>query len=186
MKGSSLTHHLLVLLYAFASFMLSACAHSAGSYDPISPIKNGITLAQYANLSITANNDNSVSMTGYDRERLLNKIIRKLQVAHTFKTINAVSSEANTLIATLQITEYDQGNAFLRFMLAGLGQIHIDGNLTLTDRDKTEQIGKYELSKTFAWGGIYGMSTRIEDVEEGFAEAVVEILQEKDRKPDGT
>jgi hypothetical protein len=32
------------------------------------------------------------------------------------------------------------------------------------------------VTKTFAWGGIYGAAKDIEDVEEGFAEAVAQIL----------
>jgi hypothetical protein len=168
------------------ALVLSACAHSAGSYDPVTPIKSGIILSQYTNLSLVANNDNVIPMTAFDRERLINTIVRKLQVANRFKTIDSASSVSNTLVATLQITEYDRGNAFLRFLLAGLGQIHINGKLTLVDRDKGEGVGAYDVSKTFAWGGLYGLGTTIEQVEEGFAEAVVEILLQKDKKSETT
>lgn len=186
MASPNPTNGLFVVCCVLASLLLSACAHSAGSYNLISPLNSGLSLGQYANLSLAANNENSVQMTAYDRERLINKIARKLQAANKFKSINSASSEPNTLVATLQITDYDSGNAFLRFLLAGLGQIHIDGKLTLEDRDKIVQLGKYDVSKTFAWGGFYGLSTKIEEVEDGFAETVVEILLEKDKKPEGT
>jgi|CXWL01.1.fsa_nt_gi hypothetical protein len=186
MASQNRTNNLITLLCVLSGILLSACAHSAGSYDPISPLKSGLTLGQYANLSLAANNENTVPMTAYDRERLINKIAQKLQATNKFKSINSASPETNTLVVTIQITDYDKGNAFLRFLLAGLGQIHIDGKLTLEDRDKIEQLGKYDVSKTFAWGGIYGLSIKIEEVEDGFAETVVEILLEKDKKPDGT
>lgn len=65
----------------------------------------------------------------------------------------------------LEVTNYDQGNAFLWFLLAGLGQIHIDGKLTLENSGRTEPLAKYEVNKTFAWGGILGGTTTIETVE---------------------
>jgi hypothetical protein len=85
------------------------------------------------------------------------------------------------LAATLVVTNYDEGNAFLRFLLAGLGQIHIDGTLTLEDSGR-ESLAKYVVNKTFAWGGLHGATTTIEAVEEGFAEAVAEILLEKNKQ----
>jgi hypothetical protein len=73
-------------------------------------------------------------------------------------------------------TQYDDGNAFARFMLAGLGQIHIDGTVVFTDATTGREIGKYKVSKDFAFGGIYGVATHIEDVEKGFARSVAAIL----------
>lgn len=169
-------------LCIFVGLSLSACAHSAGSYKPTLPLKQGVSLSQFENLALAAKNDNSVPMTALDRERLVNKIVRRVQVAGMYKTINDSSPQPNTLAATLNITNYDQGNAFLRFLLAGLGQIHIDGILTLENSDKAEQLAKYDVNKTFAWGGIHGGTTNIETVEEGFAESVAEILLEKNKQ----
>jgi hypothetical protein len=44
-------------------------------------------------------------------------------------------------------------------MLAGLGQIHIDADVILREYEKNESLAKYEVKKTFAWGGIYGGAT---------------------------
>ncbi len=62
------------------------------------------------------------------------------------------------------MTRYDKGSAFARFMLAGLGQIHVDATVSLRDPARDVSLGEYEVNKTFAWGGIYGASTTIEDV----------------------
>lgn len=172
-----------LLAVSLLALLLSACAHSAGSYDAIAPLPPGGSLIRYTNLHVEATNKNEVPMTSIDRDRLLNKIVRKLQVANRYKEIGPVASGLGTLYATIEFTDYDSGNAFLRFLLAGLGQIHIDGILTLEDREKSTPLAKYEVNKTFAWGGFYGMGTKIEDVEEGFVEAVAEILLEKN-KPD--
>src|SRR5262249_56796423 len=84
-----------------------------------------------------------------------------------------------TLRASVTVTNYDKGNTFARFMLAGLGQIHIDAQVTLRDQD-TDELGRFQVNKTFAWGGIYGAITRVEDVEDGFAGAVAHLLLSKD------
>lgn len=170
-----------VLVLGLLALLLSACAHSAGSYDALAPLPPGGSLIQYTNLHLEATNKNEVPMTSIDRDRLLNKIARKLQVANRYKEIGTATSGPGTLYATIEFTDYDSGNAFLRFLLAGLGQIHIDGILTLENPEKSTPLAKYEVNKTFAWGGFYGMGTKIEDVEEGFVEAVTEILLEKNK-----
>lgn len=100
-----------------------------------------------------------------------------------FKEINSDDAMMSAVKATIVLKRYEKGNAFARAMLAGLGQIHIDGDLLLEDPEKKELLAKYEIKKTFAWGGIYGGTTTIEDVEVGFAESVASIiLGEEDKK----
>jgi hypothetical protein len=36
------------------------------------------------------------------------------------------------------------------------------------------KVAEFTADKTFAWGGIYGGSTSMEDVEHGFAEGIAE------------
>jgi len=174
-----MSHMIAVAIYGL---LLGACAHSTGSYDARMPLKPGTDLMQYTCLHLEATSKTEVPMTSIDRDRLVNKIVRKVQVANRYKEINAPTPGAGTLYATIDITDYDSGNAFLRFLLAGLGQIHIDGIMTLEDREKNQSLATYDLSKTFAWGGFYGLGTKIEDVEEGFAKAVVEILLVKQKQ----
>jgi hypothetical protein len=57
-------------------------------------------------------------------------------------------------------------------MLAGLGQMHINADVTMSDSTTKSNIAQYEVSKTFAWGGLYGGFTDIKVVEDGFAKAV--------------
>ena len=57
-------------------------------------------------------------------------------------------------------------------MLAGLGQIHIDGTVSVYQMPEHKLVGEFTLNKTFAWGGIYGAATSIEDIENTFADGV--------------
>ena len=61
-------------------------------------------------------------------------------------------------------TQYDDGNAFARFLPVGLGQIHFDGNVVFTDATTGQEIGESKVSKDFSFGGVYVAATHIEDV----------------------
>lgn len=77
---------------------------------------------------------------------------------------------------TVTITRYQKGNAFARAMMAGLGQVHLDGHVVLARTSDGTTLSDFTMSKTFAWGGIYGASTSMEDIEHTFAEGVAEAL----------
>jgi hypothetical protein len=107
-----------------------------------------------------------------------------------FKSLSVQSSansDLNLSAAALQVkigfTRYEEGNAFARFMLAGLGQIHIDAEVVLADPRTQKPLGTYLVTKTFAWGGIYGGVTSIRDVETGFADAVADVVLGKAEEP---
>ena len=76
----------------------------------------------------------------------------------------------------MTIRKYEEGNAFARAMLAGLGKMHIDADVMLTDPVSNEQMAVYDVTKGFAWGGIYGAATGIRDIEDGFAKAVAAAI----------
>ena len=66
----------------------------------------------------------------------------------------ATPADEQTLTVAIAFTRYAEGNAFARFMLAGLGQIHIDAEVSLEDRALEKVLGK----------------------SEGFAEAVAKVV----------
>src|SRR5690606_28290192 len=104
----------------------------------------------------------------------------KLMGELTLHAAEMMAAEGETAPVTMKVvfTEYDDGNAFARAMLAGLGQIEIEADVFLIDIEG-KTLAQYEVSKTFAFGGIYGASTSIEDVEVGFIKSVVEIVKEQ-------
>lgn len=82
------------------------------------------------------------------------------------------------------ITRYDEGSKFGRMMLAGVGAMHIDGEFVLKLAEKIEEsVAEFTVNKTFAWGGLYGASTGMDDIEPAFAESVaIAIVAEKSDK----
>ena len=164
-------------------FSAVGCATSKGSYSLIEPPKEGVQFTKYTNLSVALSCNDEVPLTESDKARILKliEINMKKEGPTRFKSVNSATAQDNVLLATVNIKAYEKGNAFARAMLAGLGQMHIDAEIGLSDTQTNERLAAYEVNKRFAWGGLYGGVTRIEDIEDGFAQAVVDaILDKKD------
>jgi hypothetical protein len=162
------------------ALFVAGCAGTAGSAKPLTAAVKPESLARYTKVALgtSAQGDAASKLTAADRERIAALVARKVkeQAPNRFADLAATTTDAETLHVTIAFTRYDEGSAFARFMLAGLGQIHIDAEVTLEDRTLQTVIGKFEVTKTFAWGGIYGGATGIKDVEDGFAEAVAKVV----------
>lgn len=168
--------------------LVSGCAGSKGSVSAISAPADATKLAGYNELVVQVSMKDGATeqpkLIGEEAaERIKHHIVAgvKREAANRFKEVNPQTPGPGAMAAAVVITNYDEGNAFARFMLAGLGQMHIDGEVTLADNGSKAPLGKYEVTKTFAWGGFYGASKTITDIEQPFAEAVVDaILRKKD------
>jgi hypothetical protein len=170
----------LVVIAVVISIFTFGCAGTKGSYSPITSVSEGTDFAKYTNVVVEVNNSPDVALTASDKERILAQIIAtiKKEYPNRFKDINPAKPDDLTMQAIINMTKYDKGNAFARFMLAGLGAMHINADILLNDLSTKQCLGKTECNKTFAWGGLYGGSTRIEDIEEGFAKAVAASIVE--------
>src|SRR5215510_11788067 len=178
MSGDARNTLRLLPLVLSVAWISSGCATSPGAVSSIAPLKQGVNLSTYSSLAVEVE---GAQLTPVDKERIRIRIVEAIrkQDATRFKDINSPTPVPPTLRASVTVTNYDKGNTFARFMLAGLGQIHIDAQVTLRDQD-TDELGRFQVNKTFAWGGIYGAITRVEDVEDGFAGAVATVLLGKD------
>ena len=171
----------LVLPLALAALVASGCAGSAARIHPTGSVPAARDLARYDRLAVQVVKADDVKATEQDLSRIRDRIVAAVRAKQPgrFREVDAPSSsdpEVPVLQVAVRITRYDKGSAFARAMLAGLGQIHVDGQVVLTDRGNGAVHGRYEVKKTFAWGGIYGASTTIEDVEGGFAQGVTAIV----------
>jgi hypothetical protein len=111
------------------------------------------------------------NMLPTDRQRLGEK------VTHKVKSIaQSRGGAARKYEVSISISRYDKGNAFARAMLAGLGQIHINGVVAVYQQPGKSKVGEFKLDKTFAWGGIYGGSVSMDTIEDAYAQAVAESV----------
>ena len=183
----------LAVVLVAGALVLGGCAGSTPdpvTMDPLTPEED---IGTYAELIITSETASDVVMTDDDRQRIVGKVKHEIAQrapgrftivqpdrAATVEATNAdapsASLPANILHMHILFNEYDEGNAFARAMLAGLGQIHIGTIVTLWDQKTQQVLAKYEVSKQFAFGGIYGGVTGIEDVEDGLASGIAEVV----------
>src|SRR5499426_559985 len=166
-------------LFLSVAWISSGCATSPGAVSAIAPLKQGVNLSTYSSLVVEVQ---GAQLTPVDKERIRIRIVDAIvkEAPTRFKGINSPTPVPPTLRASVTVTNYDKGNAVARFMLAGLGQIHIGAEVALRDQGTGDELGRFQVNKTFAWGGIYGAVTRVEDVEDGFAGAVANVLLSKD------
>ncbi|NJD06663.1 MAG: hypothetical protein FIA97_09215 [Methylococcaceae bacterium] len=167
------------LLFA-AHATLTGCAGSAGSVTRLEPGSGRPDLSRYPNLAVEVSS--SVPQAGAsDTARIRQHIVRVAENEHPgcFQNFTAAPDAPQTVVAQVNLRRYEEGSAFARFMLAGLGQMHIDADLGLQDGSTAERIARYDITKTFAWGGIYGAVNDLRDIEEGFAKAVASALCER-------
>jgi hypothetical protein len=167
-----------VFVIAVGLLMTGCGAGSPGSIRLMSVETELNRKEALSNLILETKANPDVTIQSVDSQRIVEKVLSRIKekAPARFGQINPPTPKGDTLRAVINFTRYDEGNAFARFMLAGLGQIHIDADVTLKEDPGQSVLGKYEVTKTFAWGGLYGMGTKITDVEEGFAESVAAVI----------
>jgi hypothetical protein len=126
-----------------------------------------------------------VGIQSADKDRLAQKIKAKIDQRKVSNS-NASAEAARTFEVDVHVTQYQKGNAFARFMLAGLGQIHIGAKISIFQMPEHSLTGEFELTKTFAWGGAYGASTSMDEIENTFADGVAETVTGQNQAPPKT
>ncbi len=172
----------IIILFIFLASLLTGCAGTGGSRQLVGSLVNSSQASKFSDLLITVQPVNNVSLSQSDTDRMTKLVAENIRIDSParFKTINTASPSPTTLEALVSVKNYDEGSAFARAMLAGLGQIHIDADVTLSNSLSKEKLAQYEVTKTFAWGGLYGGFTGIEDAEVGFCKAVADSILGKD------
>ena len=176
MIGSSFLR--CALLLAVVAMLAAGCASSAGTATAIDGTPPADT-TRFTRLSITATTKGDVPMMAEDRDRIVQRVeerITQRAMTRFSEVAPGLPAAPDTLHVRMVFTRYDEGNAFARFMGPGLGQIHIDAEVILAEGDGSTLLGRYMVTKTFAWGGLYGVATSIKHVEEGFANAVADVV----------
>ena len=115
-----------------------------------------------------------VTILDGERERIARQIVTQVRNA-----AGAGGRDARNYEVAVTLTRYDKGSEFARMMLAGLGQIHIDGQVTVVQLPGRTPVAAFSASKTFAWGGAYGGSVTIEGIEQTFAQIIASAICNK-------
>jgi hypothetical protein len=151
------------------ALMLAGCATTAPTANFSQEITPGYALRARDTAKVALNAAPGVWILDYEKSRLTEVIATKIAAR---ERLNPPAGLPRTYEIDVELTQYEKGDAFARAMLAGLGQIHIAGNVTIYLLPARTTIGEFTLKKTFAWGGIYGAATSMDTIEESFADGI--------------
>lgn len=168
-RALSLIGSLAVALILPASLTNCATAGGKPTFSQELPAESRIASGDSVKTSVTANA--GVVITSLEQQRLSDHVTTQVQ-----GLAGSGSRGQRSYRLAVQVTKYDKGNAIARAMLAGLGQMHLDGQITVYELPSQKPLSTFTISKTFAWGGIYGATTTMETVEEEFAKAVAKAI----------
>ncbi len=161
-------------------FGLYGCAGTAPKPNFSHAIVADARIASQDQDEVTVDADDAVKILPVERERMAQAVKLKID---TRKVSNASPTPARSYTVSLHLSRYDKGNAFARAMLAGLGQIHIEGKVAVFQMPEHTLVGEFQMTKTFAWGGIYGAATSMEDIENTFADGVAATITGQNDSP---
>jgi hypothetical protein len=158
-----------LLVLAAVSTLIVGCAGTPPQpkFEHTMVVDSRITASDTADVVIQT--ADKVNVLPVERERVAEKIKAKIEER---KLKNPGTPSPRAMQVVLEITRYEKGNAFARAMLAGLGQIHLDGKISVYRMPDHVLLEDFDLQKTFAWGGVYGASTSMEQIEDTFADGV--------------
>jgi hypothetical protein len=164
-----------VLAAAAISAALAGCAGSVSAPTPV----QSLSAEQKASLHLSdfsADAASGVEMGDTDFDNVCQKV--RAYVQQEAPSVLAAPAGGPAYKMKIHFTRFDRGNAFARFMLIGLGQIRIEGTVDLVDASGAN-VAEYKVAKDFAIGGVVGATTTVNDVEDGFAKSVAEIVKSK-------
>lgn len=169
------------VLLSLGTLGLAGCASSVPKATFSHQIATNARVATNDQAQVQVDAATDVKILSSDTQRLSEKIKAKVDGR---KLANAADAgDPRNYEIDVHLTRYDKGSAFARAMLAGLGQIHIDGTVSVYRMPGHELVGEFQLSKTFAWGGIYGASTSMDDIENTFADGVAANVTGQPEEP---
>jgi len=156
-----------------AALFISACASSPPHAKFANSSASSIVMHASDTTALTVSTGSAVVLAEHEKLRVTEQIKSHLAAK---QALNPALPEPKQYAVEVTITRYEKGSAFARAMLAGLGQIHLDGLIKVFEQNSHTQLSEFTLEKTFAWGGIYGGTTSIEDIEGTFAEGLANAL----------
>ena len=170
-----------VVLGAFALLLATGCATTIPQAKFSQPFAPESRIAAGDEVNIAIDTAPGIRLEKWERERLTERLTQKI---NDRQIKNSREGNKKSFVVALTLTRYERGDTVSRMMLAGLGQIHVDGEVTLLELPERNTVARFSISKTFAWGGMYGVSISTDDIEQTFADGVAAALtgQKGDQK----
>jgi hypothetical protein len=160
---------------ALALVVLTWLAGCTSTTLNLKPTSDQVDFARYKSLTVQTSTARGVGVPDSAQGRVKGLIRMELLdcCKNRFENVSIGDAGSQDLLVNVKFTIYDEGNRFARFMLAGLGSMQIHADIEIKDATSEQILSGGEAGKTFAWGGVYGAVTGMEDLEKDFAKEVV-------------
>jgi hypothetical protein len=166
-----------------AGILLGGCADNIPKAEIDPGVVSAYRIDADDQLTIKVTMAPGVYATEDQKEHFRNLVTDKLNAR---RAQNAANGDSRKCEVDITFTRFEQGSTFARAMLADLGQIHLDANIVVVPTRGGGKLDVFRVSKTFAWGGLYGASENIEDIELPFADSIAAVLTGQPPEPDKT
>ncbi len=166
-----------------AGILQSGCATNVPKAEMSKDVVSAYKIDADDQPTIKVSTAEGVSATEDEIAHFRNLVADKLNAR---RTSNVANGDSKNCEVDITVTRFEKGSKFARAMLAGLGQIHLDANIVVVPTGGGDKLDAFKMSKTFAWGGIYGASENIEDIELPFADGIAAALTGQPTEPDKT
>lgn len=151
----------------------------------LNPNDSKINFNQYSSLIIQTSTKEGIVVSEAAQNRIKDLVKSEINSKYCVKRFEKIITnnyiqppQYTDLIVNIKFTKYDEGSRFARAMLAGLGGIKILADIEIKNPINGNIIIQGEAGKSFAWGGVVGASTSIEDIEKTFAKEVAKGIGE--------
>jgi len=159
---------LLRLSVLAAAMALSCCATSTPNAIYVSPLTAVINQGDGVTTLVTTTD---ARMSEEERQMLGDQISQDVQAL-----AQPGSGSPRRFELAVDITRYSRGNGFVRTALPGMGQIHLDGVVTVYEMPKRTKVGEFIINKAFFIGGLYGVRVNMNTIASTFAQAVAKTV----------
>lgn len=165
MNFSSIARHLLL---ASSALLLASCATYAPPARFSQPMTN--VVAAEDNVQTTVLNSSGY-LQEMDRQRLA-----ALITDHTRALAVSNGGRGTSYDIVVGITRYQRGNAAARAFLPGMGDLIIEGIVSVYQVPSRTKVGEFTISKSFGAPGLYGLVTSMNTIENAFAQGVAQTV----------
>lgn len=157
--------HLAVLTLALA---LASCATTPPNAVILNPLTAVIAQGDGVSTQVTTSDGRMPEM---ESAALADKITQAVQAM-----AQPGSGSQNNYEIAVNITRYTKGSGFIRTAMPGMGQMHLDGVVTVYQMPKRIPVGEFAINKSFIFGGLYDLMVNMNTISNTFAQAVAKTV----------
>lgn len=151
-----------------AALVLASCATHTPRAVYISPLTAVISQGDGVSTQVSTTD---ARMSEEERQMLGGRITQAVQ---TLAQPGSGSPRKYELV--VNITRYTKGSGVIRTAMPGMGQMHLDGVVTVYQMPKRVKVGEFMINKAFAIGGLYSLAVNMDTIANTYAQAVAKTV----------